>query len=266
MQFQNLKEKLDYLYLKFANEDFVRADPIQFVYKFEERRDKEIAGFIASMLAQGKRKSFMPKISQILFQIMGGEPYNYIRNFNLEKENLKIQSFQYFGYQLIRGDDLGIIFLNLKMIIRKYGGIGELIYEIYKKNGNSKNVKEVLIDFVSEFFSVGKISSRISALVPSPANGSACKRLNMFLRWMVRKDKVDVGLWHQVIPTSKLVIPLDFHVARISREFGLAQRKQNDWITAEEVTERLKMFDSEDPVKYDIALFGFGVERKKLEN
>ncbi len=268
MEFENLKDKLDYLYFKFANEEFIKADPIQFVYKFEERSDKEIAGFVASILAQGKRENLIPKISQVLFQIMRGEPYNYIKNFDIEKERGNIQSFRYFGYHLITGEDLGFIFLHLSSIIRKYGSIGELIYEVSKKNSHSKSVREILIDFVSEFFSGvhSKIPRKISALVPSPANGSACKRLNMFLRWMVRKDRVDVGLWHQIVPTSKLIIPLDFHVAKISRELNLTQRKQNDWITAEEITEKLKMFDSEDPVKYDIALFGLGIERKKFKN
>ncbi len=258
------KELLDFLYQKFATEKFIHSDPIQFVYKFDDPKDKEIAGFIASTLAQGKRVNIINKVNEVLFDIMKGiPPYEYLKKLDPNNPPQALKNFSYFAYRLIEGKHLLYILSGLKNIIDKYGNLKNAFYEYSRKNINSKNVREILSDFVDELFmNFTKVPTEISSLVPNPRKGSACKRLNMFLRWMVRKDKVDTGLWNDIIPTSKLIIPLDFHVSKIAREMGLTERKQDDWTTAEEITENLKKFDFEDPVKYDLAIFGYGVNRK----
>jgi len=257
------KELLDSLYQKFATEKFIHSDPIQFVYKFDDPKDREIAGFIASTLAQGKRVNIINKSNEILFGIMKGNPYDYLMEFDSNNTPQELKNFSYFAYRVINGEHIVYLFISLKNIIKKYGNLKNAFYEYSRKNINSKNVREILTDFVDEFFiTLPKVPLEVSSLVPNPRKGSACKRLNMFLRWMVRKDKVDTGLWNDIIPTSKLIIPLDFHVSKIAKEMGLTERKQDDWITAEEITENLKKFDLEDPVKYDLAIFGYGVSRK----
>lgn len=258
-----LKVKLDELYLKYANKDFIKNDPILFVYKFNDSDDKEIAGFIASTLAQGKRTNIISKTNEVIFSIMKGRPYEYVLEFDIDDIPQDLKSFSYFAYRNITGYHLSFILHSLKLVLKKYKSLKNFFYEFYSRNSSSKNVKEMIIGVVDELFSWSKnIPVEVSSLVPNPRKGSACKRINMFLRWMVRKDEVDTGLWNDIIPTSKLVIPLDFHVSKISRELGLTSRTQDDWITAEEITENLKKFDSNDPVKYDLAIFGYGVSKK----
>lgn len=255
----NLKENLDLLYTRYCITDFIKHDPIQFVYKFDDERDREIAGFVSSIIAQGKRKNIISKSNELIVEIMK-EPFNFVKSFDIDRIPKELMSFTYFAYRNITGFQLSFIFDSLKKLIQRYSSLKGAFYEKYSRHRSENNVKSVLIDFVDEFFDK-KVSSDVASLVPNPRKGSACKRLNMFLRWMVRKDKVDTGLWSDIIPTSKLIIPLDFHVSKISRELGLTSRSQDDWITAEEITEKLKEFDPNDPVKYDFAIFGYGVNK-----
>ncbi|MFN4245553.1 MAG: TIGR02757 family protein [Brevinematia bacterium] len=260
-QEDNLKEYLDKLYEKYCVPEFIKSDPIQFVYVFDDNMNKEISGFLASVMSQGKRKNIISKTKELIFDVMGGDPLNYILKFDFQRIG-KLEGFSYFSYRNITGLQLAYIINSLKYVLNKWGSLKNLFYEMYKKNSWYMNIKFALIDVVYEMFSwSNKIPSDVSSLVPNPSRGSACKRLNMFLRWMVRKDKVDTGLWNDIIPTSKLVIPLDFHVSKISRELNLTKRSQDDWITAEEITEKLKVFDPNDPVKYDFAIFGYGVNK-----
>ncbi|MGB9621015.1 MAG: TIGR02757 family protein [Brevinematia bacterium] len=260
-RFKELKDNLDYFYLKYSTKSFINSDPVQFVYKFDNERDREIAGFVASILSQGKRKNIISKCNELIIGIMK-EPFDFVKNFDIDNIPKELYNFSYFAYRNIEAIHISVILSSLKKIISKYSSLKNIFYEKQKLHKGDSNVKNILIDFVDEFFD-GKVSSEISSLVPSPRKGSACKRMNMFLRWMVRKDQVDSGLWSDIIPSSKLVIPLDFHVSKISRELGLTNRSQDDWITAEEITEKLKMFDPNDPVKYDFAIFGYGVNRGK---
>lgn len=262
-QYNPLKTKLDELYFKYATPKFIEKDPILFVYKFEDNKDREVAGFIASTLAQGKRSNIISKTNEVIFSIMKGEPYEYLLKFDFDRIPEDLKSFSYFAYRNITGEHLSFVFYSLKLVLKKYKTLKNFFYEFYSKTSNSKNVKDMLIRVVDELFSWdNNIPLEVSSLVPNPKKGSACKRINMFLRWMVRKDNVDSGLWNDIIPTSKLIIPLDFHVSKIARELGLTNRSQDDWITAEEITENLKKFDSNDPVKYDLAIFGYGVNKK----
>lgn len=262
-----LKKKLDYLYELYCTPEFILSDPIQFVYRFSEERDKEVAGFIASVMSQGKREKIISKTEELLFNVMKGTPYEYTINFDIDSLPDKLRNFSYFAYRNILGEEIGYVIYSVGKVLRRWGSLKNLFYEAYQNNKGSKNVREILIYVVDKMLGWNNsLSSAIYSLIPTPKRGSACKRLNMFLRWMVRKDRVDTGLWSDVIPTSLLVIPLDFHVLRVSREFGLTKRNQNDWLTAEEITEKLKEFDPMDPVKYDFAIFGYGVTRKDINS
>lgn len=259
-----LKENLDRLYYKYCVPSFINTDPIQFVYKFSDDVEKELAGFIASIMAQGRRVDIISKTNELLFKIMRGELRDYILRFDLSNVPEELASFSYFAYRNITGTQLVYIFYSLKLVLVKWNSLKNVFSEMYQRNKSKDNIKDTLADVVEELFSwSSEIPRDVLSLVPNPRKGSACKRMNMFLRWMVRKDQVDTGLWNDIIPTSKLVIPLDFHVSRISRELGLTSRTQDDWITAEEITNKLKEFDPNDPVKYDFAIFGYGVSRSK---
>lgn len=260
----SLKGKLELLYKKYCTPEFVKSDPIQFVYKFDDEKDKEVAGFLASMMAQGKRQNIISKTNELIFSVMKGEPYRYIERFDIDNIPRELKEFSYFAYRNISGDQISYVLYSLKIVLKRWGRLKNLFFEKYRKNSNTKNIKEMLVEVIDEVFSWSNIiPSDVLSLVPNPKKGSACKRINMFLRWMVRKDVVDIGIWNDIIPTSKLIIPLDFHVSKISRELGLTNRNQDDWVTAEEITDKLKDFDPIDPVKYDFAVFGYGVNNKK---
>lgn len=260
----SLKERLDKLYYKYCVPSFINTDPIQFVYKFDDEVERELAGFIASMMAQGRRENIISKTNELLFKIMRGELRNYILKFDLSNIPDDLARFNYFAYRNITGTQLAYIFHSLKLILKKWSSLKNIFGEMYQRNSSKDNVKDTIAGVVEELFGwSSEIPQDVLSLVPNPKRGSACKRVNMFLRWMVRKDKVDTGLWNDIIPTSKLIIPLDFHVSKISRELGLTSRAQDDWATAEEITNKLKEFDPNDPVKYDFAIFGYGVSKGK---
>ncbi|MFN8673852.1 MAG: TIGR02757 family protein [Candidatus Sericytochromatia bacterium] len=270
---KELKEKsklhayLDSLVLKYKNPSFITNDPIRFPHRYTEPKDQEIMGFIAAMMAQGKRTKIVESIEKIE-TLMGKKPYDYIANFNYEIEKERFKDFSHFAYKNILGSEIVCIFYLLKQVIQKYGSLKALFLEGLDPK-TQKNSKEALIHFTKVIFSQEAppdpdivIDGKIKSLLPSPEKGSACKRLNMMLRWFVRKDDVDLGIWSEV-PASMVLIPLDFHVSKLSRELGLTTRKQDDWVTAEQITERLKEFDPEDPSKYDFAIFGMGISGEK---
>src|SRR5574344_743703 len=214
------KFELDELAKKYETTDFIKEDPVQFPHRFKEKKDVEIAGFVASMFAYGNRKIFISKLNE-LFNIMENKPLDFILNF--DGKLLKV-----FNY----------------------------VYEHKKEIGQ---MLQVVTDY---FYSNQKnnVGQGFYHMVPNPACGGAMKRMNMFLRWLIRKSPVDLGVWN-FIPKSELLIPLDVHVARISREMGLLRRNSNDFKAVWELTAKLREFCPEDPVKYDFAIFGLGVNR-----
>lgn len=263
----NLHSYLDSLVEKYKNPSFITNDPIRFPHRYTDPKDQEIMGFVAAMMAQGRRTKIVENLEKIE-TLMDKKPYEYIVNFEYEKELEKFKDFSHFAYRNILGEEIICIFHLIKQVLQKYGSLKALFLEGLDPK-NQKNVKEALIHFTDVIFSqtpppnmLEGISGKIKALLPSPARGSACKRLNMMLRWFVRKDDVDLGIWTEV-PASMVLIPLDFHVSKLSRELGLTSRKQDDWKTAEEITERLKEFDPKDPSKYDFAIFGMGISGEK---
>lgn len=243
------KTELDKFVHTYETTDFIKDDPVQFPHRFTDKKDIEIAGFIASLLAYGNRKVFIKKLDS-LFEIAQNEPLNFILNF--EPEILGD-----FNYRFGKTSDFAEIFTVLRRLYEKDGGLEELFKYGFLQSAGSEFLP-VCDYFYSQF---PQNSDGAKFMVPNPKNGGAMKRMCMFLRWMVRKGPVDLGVWDSIKP-SQLYIPLDTHVARISRETGLLSRNSNDFKAVLEITENLRQFDPDDPVKYDFALFGYGVNNK----
>lgn len=239
------KTKLDELAKKYETKDFINDDPVRFPHRFNSKKDIEIAGFIASLVAYGRRDIFTKKLDE-LFGIAQNEPHNFILNF-------EPKILGDFNYRFGKPEDFAQIFLILKELYTKDSGLENLFEYGYK---NSENIFIPVCDY---FYSRAKSPKQgFTFMIPNPRNGGAMKRMCMYLRWMVRKPPVDFGIWN-FMPASDLLIPLDVHVGRISREMGLLTRKQNDFKAVTELTENLKKLDENDPVKYDFAMFGYGV-------
>lgn len=245
-----LHEKVDL----YNCEAFIESDPIQIPKQFEDPNDIEIAGFLAATIAWGQRKTIIANMNKLL-DWMGNTPYDFI--LNAADDDLDV--FRNFKHRTFNGEDCIYFLQSLQNIYRYYGGLGRVFREFYKQN---LNIPQSLIEFRKLFFELPH-SRRTQKHVADLSKGSAAKRLNMFLRWMVRNDSrgVDLGLWNQ-IDSKDLFIPLDIHSGTIARKLGLLKRKQNDWQAVEELTAALRKFDPDDPVKFDFALFGLGVFEK----
>ncbi len=249
------KIEINKLVKEYETVDFIKDDPVQFPHRFvNNKKDCEIAGFIASLLAYGNRKVFIKKLNE-LFDLMQNEPLNFITNF--EPELLGS-----FNYRFGTTEDFCEIFNIISNLYKNDGGLEDLFkYGYENKNGNENYINFVPItDYFYSMFSE-KAGQGAYFMIPNPKNGGAMKRMCMFLRWMIRKGPVDLGIWSFMKP-SELLIPLDTHVARLSREMGLLTRKSNDFKSVIEITENLKEFDAADPIKYDFAMFGYGVNNK----
>jgi len=245
MKKKELKEYLDNLVIKYETSDFIINDPIQFPHRFKKKQDIEISALIASSLAFGKREKIIEAVEKI-HQIMENEPHNFCQNYTPSDRKI----FENFKYRYIDGSNIADVFEGLAKVLKNFYSLEEIFLKHH--NSDHQNVKEGLIGFVGEIITCGNY------LLPCPSKKSACKRLNLFLKWMVRKPPVDLGIW-QNIDASKLIIPLDVHVAKVSRNLGILKRNPNDWQSAYEITQMLKEFDPKDPTKYDFALFGAGI-------
>jgi len=243
------KTELDILVEKYETPDFINDDPVQFVHKFKGKKDIEIAGFIASLLAYGSRKQFIKKLDN-LFLIAQNEPLNFVQNFEPE-------IIGDFNYRFGKPNDFVEIFNILKELYNTSEGLSELFEHGY----NQGELFNVPVDYFYSRVNENCVGQGFYHMIPNPKNGGAMKRMCMYLRWMVRKSDVDIGIWEFMKP-SELYIPLDVHVARISRQMGLLTRKANDFKAVIELTENLKKYCPQDPVKYDFALFGYGLNSK----
>ena len=231
--------------------DFINDDPIQIPHSFTKKEDIEISGFLSAAIAWGNRKSII-KNAKRLMSIMDNSPYQFVTQAN-EKELIPITKFV---HRTFNGDDcLGFIY-SLKQIYNEQGGLEKVFTTNYKTNCS---IEESIIYFRKVFMKNIELH-RTGKHVSDVARGSAAKRINMFLRWMVRNDNkgVDFGLWKN-ISMSALKIPLDVHTGNVSRKLGLLERKQNDWKAVCELTQNLSFIDVNDPVRFDFALFGIGV-------
>jgi hypothetical protein len=249
---ERVQDLLEQKVRQYNRPDFITNDPIAIPHQFSKQPDIEIAGFFAAIFAWGNRTTILNK-TRALLQLMDNAPHQFILQ-HREKELNALLSFKHRTFQ---STDLLYFIVFLQHHYKKY----ESLESAFARSNSGMEMR--LIDFHDYFFSLPHAPERTRKHVASPGRGSTCKRLNMFLRWMVRKDKsgVDFGIWKTINP-SELICPVDVHVSRVARKLGLIERKQTDWSTALELTEALRAFDPKDPVKYDFALFSLGANEK----
>lgn len=251
---KDLKGQLDQWVAQYNQPGFIEADPISVPKQFTKLQDIEIIAFWAAMLAWGQRKTIINK-AQELIELMEGQPHAFI----LEHSEQDRERFLGFKHRTFQATDT-LYFLDfLQHHYRQHHSLEDAFARYLRTE--DEHVGPALIGFHEYFFSLPYAPQRTRKHVATPARKSSCKRLNMFLRWMVRRDDrgVDFGLWQRIRP-AQLLMPLDVHVERVARRLGLLARKQTDWQAVLELTAALRRFDPEDPVKYDFALFGLGVD------
>lgn len=255
MEFQNpeyLKEFLEEKHLQYNCARFIESDPIFIPHLFSKKEDIEISAFLSATIAWGQRPSII-RNAEKLMSMMDGNPYNFIMNCSREE----LGAFSSFVHRTFNGIDCRYFVEALSEIYRHHGGLEEMFTEGFQQD---QTIKSAIVHFRNTFLSFSS-PARTAKHVANPGTGSSSKRINMFLRWMVRKPGVDFGLWKS-IPASALMMPIDVHSGNVARKLGLLQRKQNDWRAVEELTQKLRTFDANDPVKYDFALFGLGIFEK----
>lgn len=248
-QTEELYKLLEEKVQEYNSPKFIEADPISIPHQFDRKEDIEIAGFLVAIIAWGQRKTILNNGEKLL-QMMEYSPYDFIVNHS--KKDLK--AAKTFVHRTFNGIDLCFFLSQLQRIYKEQGGL-----EAAFCNSKTLSVKEKIAHFKEQFFQAPH-ELRTTKHLADPNKGSTAKRLNMFLRWMVRNDNVgvDFGIW-KGIDTKDLMLPLDVHTGNVGRQLGLLTRKQNDWRAVEEITKNLRKFDPIDPVKYDFALFGMGV-------
>lgn len=231
---------------------FIQDDPVSIPHLFTSKADIEIAGLFAAVFAWGNRTTIINK-SKELMQLMDMQPHAFCT----QHSDTDLKKLLAFKHRTFNTTDL----LYFIQFLRWHYTSNNSLETAFTKHG--KTVEAMLSGFHNYFFSLDDIPERTRKHIATPARGSTCKRLNMYLRWMVRKDTngVDFGIWKKISPSS-LICPIDLHVARVARKLGIITRKQTDWQTAIELTDYLRSLDPADPVKYDFALFGLGVEEK----
>lgn len=256
MDFQKLKSFLDQKAAAFNHPGFILNDPVSIPHLFTKKQDIEITGFWAAVLAWGQRVTIINKCKE-LFQLMDNAPYDFIVN----HQEADLTRFLAFKHRTFNATDTLYFIEFFKWYYKQHESLEEAFID--GVSPETENIEQGITNFYHLFFSLPDHPQRTRKHIATPARKSACKRINMFLRWMVRKDDpgVDFGIW-QRINSAQLVCPCDVHVDRVARKLGLIRRKQTDWQTAVELTNKLKEFDPNDPVKYDFALFGLGVEEK----
>ncbi len=230
---------------------FIEADPVSVPHRFSNARDQEISGFFAAIFAWGNRKTIINKANELM-ELMDNAPSEFIKNASAPE----LRRLQEFRHRTFNYTDL-LYFIEF---FRHHYQRHSTLEAAFTMN-EAWAMEERLNNFHSYFFSLEDVPQRTRKHIAAPFRNSSCKRLNMFLRWMVRKSEVDLGLWKN-IPAAQLIIPLDVHVARVARHFGLLQRKQTDWQAAIELTGELRKLDKDDPCKYDFSLFALGVLEK----
>jgi uncharacterized protein (TIGR02757 family) len=252
----NLKQKLDYHYNAFDKSTII-PDPLQFLHLFTKEEDIETAGFISSVFAYGNVMQIIRTLEKI-FNAAGKNPYEYVFNFN-GRQSEQIKTIKHRFYT---SEDIESFFISYKKILHRAGTLREQFMEGYSPS--DINIKNALNHFSKSFLDNSqKLTPGVRFMFPMPEKGSSCKRMNLFLRWMVRKDELDFGIWKDITP-DKLIIPVDTHIARICRELKLTSKKNVSWRMAEEITGNLKKYDPKDPVKYDFAICHIGMRKMKF--
>lgn len=250
----DMKDFLDRKVAAFNQTSFIENDPIGIPHLFTHQQDIEIMGFFASILAWGQRKTIINKCRELI-ERFDGRPAEFIKN----HDDLDLKNLLGFKHRTFNDTDLLYFVSFLRFHYERFASL-EDAFLIGHQLHQPFSMEQSLNEFKAYFFSLPDYPIRTRKHISSPLQKSSCKRLNMFLRWMVRKDNqgVDFGIWNRIQPRD-LICPCDVHVERIARRFGLITSDKVNWKTAVELTENLKRFDPEDPVKYDFALFGIGV-------
>ena len=253
MNHNDLKKFLDKKVDEYNQPFFISSDPICIPHQFNKKQDIEIAGLFAALFAWGNRTTIINK-SKELMQLMDNTPYEFCT----QHSDTDLKKLLHFKHRTFNPTDLLYFIAFLQSHYTKQQSL-ETAFTI-GMNKKEPTIEKGLIGFYKYFFSLPDAPDRTHKHIASPEKKSSCKRLNMFLRWMVRSDNkgVDFGIWKNILP-SQLVCPIDVHVARVARRLNLLSAKQTDWQSALELTEHLRNLDHEDPVKYDFALFGLGV-------
>ncbi len=251
MTFADVKILLDSKAAEFNSTAFIPHDPISIPHRFSKKQDIEIAGLFAATLAWGQRKTIIQNCNKLMHW-MDESPHEFM----LHHREKDLKRFLNFKHRTFNPTDLLYFIQFLSWYYKHYTSLEDA----FATTSESATIESGLVAFHDLFFSLPDAPHRTIKHVSTPARKSACKRLNMYLRWMVRKDNcgVDFGIWNRINP-SQLVCPCDVHVERVARKLKLIKRKQMDWQTALELTANLRKLDAEDPVKYDFALFGLGV-------
>ncbi len=259
----DLKAKLDHHYKAF-DKTKISPDPLQFLHLYSDEKDIEVMGFVAAVFAYGSVNQIVNTLNKFT-ALSGKSPYVFITSFNKNDKDERLKSLYHRFYS---PEDVSDLFLLMKKLYTQYGSLKNLFLKYY--NPDDINIKNALSGFSQHCINELKnlkpkkeLSVGVRFMFPLPELGSACKRKNLFLRWMVRKDELDFGLWSE-IPKNKLVIPVDTHIARICTQLKLTRRKNVSWKMAEEITENLKKFDPDDPVKYDFAICHIGMRKLKF--
>ena len=250
MNKKELKQFLDEKVIQYNQPKFIESDPIQIPHLFSKKEDIEISGFLTATIAWGKRQMII-KNAHRMMEIMGNSPYDFVIN-HQEKDLENIQNFVHRTFNVI---DFKFFIKSLKNIYQNHYGLEA----VFAENIQDNTVKNSIHQFKKVFFEI-EHPQRTTKHISDPIKGSAAKRINMYLRWMVRQDQtgVDFGIWKSISP-SVLSCPLDVHSGNVARKLGLLSRKQNDWKALTELDNNLRKLDPNDPIKYDFALFGLGI-------
>lgn len=252
---QNVVDLLNEKYEQFNQPEFIPNDPICIPHRFNKKQDIEIAGFFAAILAWGQRKTIINKCTELM-QLMDDAPYQFITQ---HTEN-DLKRFLNFKHRTFNATDTLYFIEFMSHHFKQHDSLEAAFMKGH--SAEKVNIYDSLKTFHDYFFSLPDYPSRTRKHVATPVRSSSCKRINMYLRWMVRKDNkgVDFGIWENIRP-DQLICPCDVHVERVSRHLGIFSRPKPDWKAAEELTLKLKLLDPKDPVKYDFALFGLGIEQ-----
>ncbi len=245
MNREELKEYLDFKAEQYNQRSFIETDPIQLPHRFSKKEDIEIIGFLVASIAWGQRGTII-KNGERLIELMDGEPHHFVQGYSTQELS--------FVHRTFNAVDLDFFLRGLRHVYENHGGLENafsLHPQISGTAGRIVSFREKMTEVEHE--------ARSQRHISNPSRNSAAKRVNMYLRWMVRNDKqgVDFGIWNTV-PPSELYVPLDVHTGRVARKLGILTRKQDDWKALEELMTNLRTFDPVDPVKYDFALFGIG--------
>lgn len=247
---KTLKRRLEALYGRYNRREFVHPDPLEFLYRFSDLRDREVAGMVAAALAYGRVRQIIKSVS-IVLECMGPSPFRYVRD---ATDAQLYSALDGFVHRFATGRGVARLLIGIREVIDHEGSL----HRAFQKgvSPEHENILPALDGFCLRI--TNKAGGDLGHLLPLPDRGSACKRMNLFLRWMVRKDAVDPGGW-DAVPAADLIVPLDVHMHRVGRDLGFTKRKQADMKTALEITEGFKRLTPEDPVRYDFVLTRPGI-------